>query len=123
MSRRGITILRWTARGLSLLLALVVIMMMFAPDPNREPRPLRLDEIVGLAFFPWGVFVGTLLAWRWPRLGSLIAIGSVPALYISQLILRGQFPFTPFFLLPLTPAVLFLILSFLERKQAADVEA
>lgn len=50
-------------------------------------------------------------------------VGSIPALYISQLILRGQFPFTPFFLLPLTPAVLFLILSFLERKQAADVEA
>jgi len=118
LNERGLTVLRWVARGSSVLLVAVVLLMAVLPDPYREPRPLRLDEIVGLAFFPWGVLVGTLLAWRWPRVGGLIAVGSVVALYASQFILRGYFPFSAWLLLPLTPALLFLLLSFLEPRRA-----
>jgi len=111
LNERGLTVLRWVARGSSVLLVAVVLLMAILPDPYREPRPLRLDEIVGLAFFPWGVLVGTLLAWRWPRVGGLIAVGSVVALY-------AYFPFSAWLLLPLTPALLFLLLSFLEPRRA-----
>ncbi|RJQ06850.1 MAG: hypothetical protein C4551_07755 [Bacillota bacterium] len=122
MSQRGVTVLRWTARISSLVLAAIVLLMMFSPDPYREPRPLRLDEIIGLAIFPWTMLAGTLLAWRRPRVGSLIAIGSVPALYIVQIILRGSFPFSAFFLVPLIPAFLFLWLSFVEPKGTTGAE-
>jgi len=118
MSKRGVVVLRWTARISSLVLLVMVVMMMFTPDLSGEGRPLRVDEIVGLAIFPWTMLAGTLLAWRWPRIGSLIAIGSIPALYVSQYILRGGFPLTAFYLIPLIPAFLFLWLSFVEPKRA-----
>lgn len=123
MSPRGITVLKWTARVLSLFLAVMVLMIFISPDPYQEDRPLKIYEIIGLSFFPGGVLLGTLLAWRWPRAGSIFAIACIPALYLSQLLFRSGIPITAFYLVPLIPAFLFLILSFVERKPGAGAKA
>lgn len=124
MSPRAIAVLTWTARGLSILLALLVLMMFLGDEgPYRQAEPLTLAQHIGLVFFPWGVLIGTLLAWRWPRAGSIIAIGCIPALFLSQAWLGGGIPLSAGYLVPLIPAFLFLALSFAEHKPGARARA
>ncbi|MEW6228212.1 MAG: hypothetical protein AB1700_09020, partial [Bacillota bacterium] len=116
VSKLGVATIRWAARVLSVFFVVVVLLMTVVPDPYREPRALRFNEIVELAFLPWGVLIGTLLAWRWERIGGFIAVGSLLAFYSSFLLLRGWFPSGPWFLLFSLPGILFLLLSFLDRN-------
>lgn len=116
MGSRVPRILKVAARLSSLLFALLVIVMFVAPDPYRVDRALRPDEIVGMVFFPWGMLAGSLIGWRWPRAGGLLAVGSLPALYLSTWAFGAGWPFSIFHLLATLPGVLFLALSSVERR-------
>lgn len=115
MSRKTLGIIRGVTKISSIVLAAIVLLVIVSPDPYAEDRPLRVDEIVGLAFFPFGVLVGTLLAWYRERLGGFIAVGSLVAFYLSRIVFPVRFPRGPWFLIFTLPGISFLLLSFLDQ--------
>ncbi|MDQ7793800.1 MAG: hypothetical protein RDU89_05190 [bacterium] len=122
MSQQGLKVLKWSARTASILFLVVGLMMALGPDPYREARPLRLDEIVGLVFLPWGMLAGSLLGWRRPMAGGLIAVGCLPAFFLSQWLLGGGVAFSPVHLLPVVPGLLFLALAFAGKGRPAAAD-
>ena len=103
------TILRWTARLLSLGTLAIVLAFAFG-----EGTP-RAKEWLLLAFFPIGLIIGLAIAW-WRELpGALIALASMAAFYLACLAASGRVPTGPYFLLLATPALLFLAAGLLRR--------
>jgi hypothetical protein len=66
---------RWLPRVTSLVS--VGILLLFIIGEGSGPNPITAREWVGLFFFPFGVVVGMLVAWRREVLGSLVSIGSL----------------------------------------------
>jgi hypothetical protein len=88
----------------------------FYPSTPARPTPA---EWVGLFFFPFGVCVGMILAWRRELLGGGITIASLLAFYAWHYVVRGQLPGGPYFALVAAPGLLFLMLGLLSRSRAA----
>jgi len=119
VSRKTLSIIRRVTKISSIVLVAIVLLVVLSPDPYAEDRPLRIDEIVGLTFFPFGVLIGTLLAWYRERLGGFIAVGSLAAFYLSRIIFPVRFPRGPWFLVFTLPGISFLLLSFLDQDHNA----
>ena len=101
-------ILRWTARGASVVCLAIVFLFFLAEEINFGE--IAAKEWIGLLFFPVGVFTGLVLAWRDEGLGGGFALGSVLGFYLVYgWLLNGKlwqgWAFLPFLL----PAVLFLL--------------
>jgi len=94
----------WAAAAVLMLLAFSVGEL-FMEDGERGPTPA---EWVGLAFFPGGVALGHVLAFRREGLGGMVSVGSLGAFYLWNLITRGGLPGGPFFVLFAFPGFLFL---------------
>ncbi len=72
---RGLRLLLWSARivgGIFVAVLLFVIVVTFV-HPAAEPLPPG-SEWLGLAMFPFGVFVAYALAFRWGLAGGVLAI-------------------------------------------------
>ncbi len=75
-------ILRWTARGLSLLaggLAGLFVITFVMGSFNPGVLPPTASDLFKLACFT-ACIGGSLAAWRWPRLGGLVGLGSATVL-------------------------------------------
>lgn len=110
-------VLRWLARICALLSIGFVLLFLFGEGLAVDgvwPTPA---EWVGLLFFPFGLAIGLLIAWRNELLGGFIAVGSVLAFYLWSGIVQGALPRGPYFLLLALPALLFLIVAW--RKPLA----
>ncbi len=99
---------RWAAR-LASVVCLAIIFLFFAGE-GFDFGAVRAVEYVGLAFFPLGVMIGLVLAWREELIGGTVAIVSIAAFYlIYGMILSGRlwqgWAFLPF----LVPGFLFVI--------------
>ncbi len=109
-------ILRWIARICALLSIGFVLIFLFGEGLTVDgvwPTP---TEWIGLLFFPFGLAIGLLIAWRNELMGGLIAVGSLVAFYLWNFVVRGELPSGPYLLLLALPALLFLILAW--RKPA-----
>lgn len=92
------------------LLSIVFVLTIFIGEALSENGPMpSAQEWVGLAFFPIGVMIGLVLAWRWEGIGGLIAVLSLIAFYIWDFARRGSLAGGPYFLLVAAPGFLFLI--------------
>ena len=106
--------LRWTAR-LASAVCLAIIFLFFAGE-GIDFSAVRPVEYVGLFFFPLGVMIGLVLAWREELAGGAVTVISVAAFYLVYgALLSGRlwqgWGFLPF----LIPGVLFLIYGFQSR--------
>jgi len=72
-------------------------------------------DLVGLFFFPFGVCLGMIVAWRWEGVGGGITAGSLLAFYAALRIMDGRFPRGPYFALVAAPGILFLVCWLLSR--------
>ncbi|KPL00500.1 MAG: hypothetical protein AMJ91_04435 [candidate division Zixibacteria bacterium SM23_73_3] len=121
---RTISVIRWIARILSIIsiafILLMVVPQLFCP---QETNPLTLGEIVGLFFFPFGVFIGLIIAWKWEGLGGMIAVGSVICFHVTMLISGGSLDINPFIEGTAVPGLLFLICWLLSRDRLETKEA
>jgi len=121
---RGVTIVRWSARGWSIA-SVGFVLLMFVGSGLAEgfnPAQFAFRDLVGLFFFPFGVCLGMILAWRWEGLGGAIAVGSLLAFYAALRLMDGRFPRGPWFALVAAPGLLFLVCWLLSqdmRKAAA----
>ncbi|MGW8226605.1 MAG: DUF7670 domain-containing protein [Anaerolineales bacterium] len=112
----SIKITRWIARIWSILVFVVVLFIIFTPDPYAtEPIPFEDWFLLSL----WGVVIlGLLVAWRWELVGGIITIVTLFIREIAWIILKGgwmvSFLIVWLFIAP--PAILFLLAWGLERK-------
>lgn len=110
-------LLRWVARGWSLLVFVFVVMRIITPDPYAtQPVPVEDWFLLGM----WGAAVlGLLICWRWERLGGILTIAIMFLRELAWVALKGRW-FVNFlivwaFLVP--PAILFLVSSHLDRNR------
>lgn len=112
---RIVTIIRWIARIWSILLFVLALLIIVAPDPNVV-KPVPLTDWIELGFYGVAI-LGLLIAWRWEGLGGAIAIAGVVGNNVAFGIIRGYwFPglAIPAFLF-VVPGTLFLACWALSR--------
>ena len=108
---RGIPALRRTARVWSALsVALIVAFIVGEWSLPSEPT-----EWMGFAFFPFGISVGMLLAWRHESIGGLLTLGSLAAFYLFHLVTTRAFPSGIAWVVFAAPGFLFVLASLLSR--------
>ncbi len=113
-------VIRWIARVWSLFsIGFVLLILVGELVSPHAALPSSLRDIVGMFFFPFGVCVGLVLAWKWEALGGLIALGSLVAFYFTLYIFDGRFPRGPFFALVAAPGALFLIGKIVSSRAAS----
>jgi len=73
-------------------------------------RMLRFttSEAVAFLFFPVGVVVGFVVAWRRELAGGLVTVGSLTLFYLYQFVWGSGRPLGPYFLLFAAPGFLHL---------------
>jgi len=108
-------VVRWSARVLSLVSIGILLLFFVGEADFSQPIHLTPQEWIGVLFFPVGVVVGMIVGWRWQGVGAGIALGSLLAFYVLDLVVTGTFPSGPFFLLFTLPGVLFGVSWMLER--------
>lgn len=99
--------LRWTARvwsvvSIGLLLAFIV---------GEGLNPSGAHEWIGLLFFPIGISLGMLWAWRNERVGGTMTVVSLLLFYVVHLTTSGTFPAGFAWLAFAAPGFLFLLAS------------
>lgn len=113
---QSVRIVCWLARAWRILLFIVALMVIFHRDPRAtEPVP----AVDWLIFSLWGVAIlGLLVAWRWERMGALIAVAAMVIRELAWVALRGHWlvNFLIFWLFVLPPAILYLFAWGLEKK-------
>jgi hypothetical protein len=113
---RPVTILRWIARIWSLILVIFIVLTILSPDPYAtEPVPAVDWFLLSL----WGVSVlGLVVAWRWERLGGILAIAAMFIRELAWILIKGSW-FAGFLILwaaVAPPAILFLLAWRLDRR-------
>ena len=103
---RLVTGLRWLARLGSLVSLSILLLFLFGEEIDLEQ--LSYAEWIGLFFFPFGVTLGMLLAWRWETTGGAITVLSLIAFYTVMYAERGYFPEGVWFMLFALPGLIFL---------------
>ena len=112
----ALRVLRWSARVLSILAVGVVLLFAFGEGLNLSRFTAR--ELVLFLFFPFGVCLGMVLAWRWEGLGGGITVASLAAFYLAQRLMSSSFP-RGFALVALAaPGFLFLLCRLWARSTA-----
>ena len=111
---------RWTARILSILSIGILLLFLIGEGDFSEPIRLTTEELIGLLFFPLGVVVGMVVAWRWEGIGAAIGIGSLLAFYLFHFAMRQKFPSGPFFLIFALPGFLFGLSWLLSRNRGGQ---
>lgn len=86
----SLSALRWSARVLSLLVLGVVLMFAFGEHLNLSRFTGR--ELALSCFFPFGVCLGMVLAWRWEGLGGAITVASLAGFYLVHRLTSSGFP-------------------------------
>lgn len=82
--------LRWSARASSILAIGIVLMFAFGEGLNLSRFTNR--ELVLFVFFPLGVCLGMVVAWRWEGLGGGITTSSLAAFYLVHRLSSSGFP-------------------------------
>ena len=103
---RVVVALRWLARVGSLVSVVFLLLFLFGEEMILSD--LSFAEWSGLLFFPIGVTVGMLLAWRWETAGGAVTVLSLLIFYGIMYADRGYFPEGGWFLLFALPGLVFL---------------
>jgi hypothetical protein len=104
MNTKLVKRLRLTAKIWSILSIGFVLLFVIGEGLSGEGPMPTASEWVGLAFFPIGVVVGLALAWWREGIGGALAVLSLIAFYVWDLVRSGDLPGGPFFLLVVAPA-------------------
>ena len=110
------TILRWSARILSIIVVGILLVFAFGEGLNLSHFTAR--ELLLFVFFPLGFCVGMVVA-RWREgLGGGITVGSLAAFYLAHRLLSSGFPRGWAFVALAVPGFLFLLYRLRIRMRA-----
>ena len=113
--------MRWLARLGSLISVVVLLLFLFGEGITFSE--LTFAEWVGLLFFPVGVTVGMLMAWRWETLGGSVTILSLLCFYTVMYSEIGRFPEGIWFALFSLPGLIFLICGLRSSDSTGQIKA
>ena len=100
--------LRLVARAAAVVCLALIILFVFGE--GFDIRNMTATEMIGMLFFPIGVFVGLVMGWREEGIGGWIVVGSIAAFYVIYgWLLNGTMRQGWTFLLFLIPGILFLV--------------
>ena len=79
-------IILWSARVLGSVIVAFVLFFLFAHilGNGEEAGPMSDSDRLSFAFFPLGLTLGLLVAYKWEGLGGIIATGGMAALFIHR---------------------------------------
>ncbi len=109
-----LTALRWSARMLSIFSVGVVLLFVFGEGFNLAHFTVR--ELILSLFFPLGVCLGMILAWRWEGWGGGITVASLAAFYLAHRLMSPGFPRGLALVVLAAPGFLFLLCSLWSRS-------
>ena len=112
---KSIQWLTWAARGLSVLVT--IILLIFFIGESSSLLDISGRDAIMLLFFPVGLLVGMIWGWVKPVVGGAIGVASIVAFYIADLLLSGNLPSGIWFLVFGLPSYLFLAAGMLERGE------
>ncbi len=123
MSTTGL-IVRWLARFLSAIIALIILIIFVGEVAGSEsltPPDLSFTEIVmGLFFFI--TWLGLIVGWMKEKLAGWMIILGMAAFYATQFLDSGSIPSGLFFLYMLIPGILYLVSERMNRGADAAEE-
>jgi len=106
--------IEWTAKITSIVSIVILLMMVFGEgSPSGKATSLAVRDIIGLIFFPAGIVIGMVLAWKWERLGGRVTIISLGLFYVALFVFDGKFPGGLWFIGFSAPGFLFLLAGIL----------
>ena len=123
MNQKTTRIIRWIGRAWAALMVTFMLFMFIAhiiEDGIGPALNFSLRDSTMMVSMVISV-LGLALAWKWERLGGILALGGMVAFYILDFAFTGTFPRGPVFLIIAFPGVLFL-LSSLETRDASIKE-
>jgi drug/metabolite transporter (DMT)-like permease len=107
--------LRWTAR----IWSVVTIALVLAFIVGERSLPSLPKEWLGFLFFPFGICVGMIVAWKKESLGGSITVGSLLAAYVVHFAAAGALLKGWAWLAFAAPGFLFLVSSHLSETHVA----
>ena len=118
---RYVTIIRWIARIWSIL-SLAFLLLFFGASiiGSIGTDTFVFKDVLQFVFFPIGLAIGLIIAWKWEGLGGIIAIASIIAFHLQMLIKLGDLDFTLIIELLAAPGILFILYWILSRKRVAE---
>ena len=116
--KRKKEIIKWIARIWSIL-SLAFLLLFFGGSifSSGEDDTFAIKDIFQFVFFPIGLSIGLILAWKWEGLGGIIAIASIIGFHLQMFIKNGEIYFTLIIELLAVPGILFILYWLLSRKQ------
>jgi hypothetical protein len=99
-------------------LAFLFLFLVGERGSQTGPWELTGSELLLFALFPVGLMVSLLLAWRWPRIGGLLAILCMLAFYGLHYAQTERWPQGTWFIVLASPALLFVLAGLLPRRAA-----
>lgn len=118
-TKRVTTIIRWLARFWSLVS--ILFFLAFVIGEGMAPTHITPMEWVQLLFFPFGVILGLMVAWRREGLGGGLAVLSLVTFYVLHYVVSGDLPKGPYFALVAAPGLLFLLCWLLASRRHVQV--
>jgi hypothetical protein len=83
--------------------------LLFAIGEGLNLSHFTARDLVLFIFFPLGVCVGMVVAWRWERLGGGLTVASLAAFYLIHRLASSGFPRGFAFMVMAAPGFLFLL--------------
>lgn len=114
--KKIITIIRWTERIWGLMSIAFMLFMAAGHIFGSEQQNINsftFTDMLTLTFYPTGVLLGLIIAWKWDGIGGIIAIGSIIGLYV----LRPVLILDPLIGALAAPGLLFLIYQLFLKGQ------
>ena len=112
-----LTVIRWVARIIAMLLALVVLIFVTGEGVNVSAMGTG-DIVTGIVFVM--MWLGLLVAWRWEGMGGLLTTGGTVLFILVDFIFTGHVLRFWMFFAFLIPGLLFLYCWWLTRHGAND---
>lgn len=108
-------ILRWAAR-LGSIVSIVLILLFFIGE-GFNPAAFTPRECIGFIFFPVGIIIGMIVAWKHEGIGGSITIGSLLAFYLVYFLFNSTIPRGWAWGVFVSPGILFLAFWAFSRKK------
>ena len=121
VEKRNKETIKWIARIWSIL-SLAFLLLFFATSifSSGGDDTFAFKDMLQFVFFPIGLTIGLILAWKWEGLGGIIAISSIIGFHLQMLVKHGNLDFSLIIELLAAPGIMFILYWILSRKRIAE---
>jgi hypothetical protein len=121
VEKRNKETIKWIARIWSIL-SLAFLLLFFGASiiGSIGKDTFVFKDVFQFVFFPIGLTIGLILAWKREGLGGIIAIGSIVGFHLQMLVKHGNPDFVLLIDLLAAPGILFILYWILSKKRVAE---